>query len=70
MALRVALHVAPAHGGFNNISTSGVVSMFEKEGFEAVGLTRNSSARVRKMGAEGDHVVMQYSDKYMSGHKS
>jgi GNAT superfamily N-acetyltransferase len=50
--------VAPAWGGFNNISTSGVVSMFEKQGFKAVGVTRNSSARVRKLGAEGDHVVM------------
>jgi hypothetical protein len=28
--------VAPAHGSFGNVSTSGTVPMFEKEGFQAV----------------------------------
>jgi GNAT superfamily N-acetyltransferase len=51
--------VAPAHGDFNNVSTSGVVSMFEKEGFTPVGVSRNSSQRVRSLGAEGCHVVMR-----------
>jgi GNAT superfamily N-acetyltransferase len=50
--------VAPAWGGFQNVSTSGVASMFEKEGFTAVGICGSTSRRVRSYGAAGDHVVM------------
>jgi hypothetical protein len=51
--------VAPAWGGFNNVSTSGTVSMFEKQGFQAVGVCGSTSARVRSVGASGDYVVMR-----------
>lgn len=52
--------VAPAHGSFGNVSTSGTVSMFEKEGFHAVGVADvRASARVRAMGAEGYRVRMR-----------
>jgi GNAT superfamily N-acetyltransferase len=50
--------IGPAWGGFGNVSTSGIVSMFEKEGFEVVGVCGSTSARVRNTGALGDHVVM------------
>jgi ribosomal protein S18 acetylase RimI-like enzyme len=51
--------VAPAWGGFGNVSTSGIVSTFKKEGFEAVAVCGSASARVRAYGAAGDHVVMR-----------
>lgn len=52
--------VAPAHGSFGNVSTSGTVSMFAKEGFEPVGLAdTRPSARVRAMGADGYRVRMR-----------
>jgi hypothetical protein len=51
--------VGPAHGGFNNVSTSGVMSMFEKEGFVPVATCGSTTARVRDTGGFGDHVVMQ-----------
>jgi hypothetical protein len=38
---------------------TGTVSMFEAEGFEAVGVCGSSSRRVRDEGAAGDHVVMR-----------
>jgi GNAT superfamily N-acetyltransferase len=50
--------VGPAHGGFNNVSTSGVMSMFEKEGFVPVATCGSTSARVHKSGGLGDHVVV------------
>jgi GNAT superfamily N-acetyltransferase len=50
--------VGPAHGGFNNVSTSGVMSMFEKEGFVPVAACGSTSARIHKSGGLGDHVVM------------
>jgi hypothetical protein len=50
--------VAPAWGSFGNVSTSGVVSMFETEGFEAVGVCGSASSRVRSQGAQGCHVLM------------
>lgn len=50
--------VGPAWGGFGNVSTSGVMSMFEKEGFVPVALCGSTSPRVRDTGALGDHVVM------------
>ncbi len=50
--------VGPAWGGFGNVSTSGVMSMFEKEGFVAVAACGGTSARVRSTGALGDRVVM------------
>jgi len=51
--------VAPAWGGFNNVSTSGIVSMFEKRGFEAVAVCASASSRVRSMGALGCNVLMR-----------
>ena len=51
--------VAPAWGGFNNVSTSGVVSMFEHEGFTAVAVCGATSSRVRGLGGSGTHVVMR-----------
>jgi len=51
--------VAPAWGGFGNVSTSGVVSMFHKEGFRAITVCQNPSARVRGLGAEGCYVLMR-----------
>jgi GNAT superfamily N-acetyltransferase len=52
--------VAPAWGSFGNVSTSGVVSMFEQEGFEAVAVCGGgASARVRSLGASGCHVLMR-----------
>jgi GNAT superfamily N-acetyltransferase len=51
--------VAPAWGGFGNVSTSGIVSMFEKEGFEAVAVCSEPSARVHSYGAQGCHVLMR-----------
>ena len=51
--------VAPAHGSFGNVSASGTVSMFEKEGFEAVVVLDTSSSRVRSLGARGCHVLMR-----------
>lgn len=52
--------VAPAHGSFGNVSTSGTVSLFEKEGFDPVGVAdTRASARVRAMGAEGYRVRMR-----------
>jgi GNAT superfamily N-acetyltransferase len=51
--------VAPAWGGFGNVSTSGIVSMFEDEGFEAVAVCSEPSARVRSYGAQGCHVLMR-----------
>src|SRR5438270_4039329 len=50
--------VGPAHGGFNNVSTSGVISMFEKEGFVPVAACGSTSARIHESGGLGDHVVM------------
>jgi GNAT superfamily N-acetyltransferase len=50
--------VGPAHGGFNNVSTSGVMSMFSKEGFVPVATCGSTSTRIRDSGALGDHVVM------------
>ena len=50
--------VGPAWGGFGNVSTSGVMSMFEKEGFVPVAVCGSTSGRVRDTGALGDHVVM------------
>jgi len=38
---------------------TGTVSMFEAEGFEAVGVCGSSSQRVRDEGAAGDHVIMR-----------
>jgi GNAT superfamily N-acetyltransferase len=40
---------------------TGTVSMFEREGFRAVGVCGSASRRVRDEGAEGDHVVMRKS---------
>jgi GNAT superfamily N-acetyltransferase len=51
--------VAPAWGGFGNVSTSGVVSMFEKEGFAPVAVCGPASARVRAYGADGCYVLMR-----------
>jgi len=51
--------IGPAHGGFNNVSTSGTVSMFEKEGFEAVRVLDSASPRMRSLGAQGYRVVMR-----------
>jgi GNAT superfamily N-acetyltransferase len=51
--------VAPAWGGFGNVSTSGIVSMFEKEGFKAVAVCGSISERVRTAGAQGCHVLMR-----------
>jgi GNAT superfamily N-acetyltransferase len=51
--------VAPAWGSFGNVSTSGIVSMFEKEGFEAVAVCGGASLRVRSQGAQGCHVLMR-----------
>jgi GNAT superfamily N-acetyltransferase len=52
--------VAPAHGSFGNVSTSGTVSMFEKEGFQAVAVVgARPSARVLAMGATGCRVLMR-----------
>ena len=48
--------VAPAHGSFGNVSTTGTVSMFEKEGFKAVevfGASISRSSRIRAW-APGD----------------
>ena len=50
--------IGPAWGGFGNVSTSGVMSMFEKEGFVPVAACGSTSARVRDSGGLGDHVVM------------
>jgi len=50
--------IGPAWGSFGNVSTSGVMSMFEKEGFTAVAACGSTSARVRGTGALGDHIVM------------
>ncbi len=50
--------VAPAWGGFGNVSTSGIVSMFEKEGFEAAAVCGTASSRVRSQGAQGCHALM------------
>src|SRR5690242_5033626 len=54
---RVGL-VGPAHGGFNNVSTSGMMSMFEKEGFVPVAACGSTTACVRDTGGLGDRVVM------------
>jgi GNAT superfamily N-acetyltransferase len=52
--------VAPAHGSFGNVSTSGTVSMFAKEGFQPVSVVDGrASARVRAMGADGYRVKMR-----------
>jgi GNAT superfamily N-acetyltransferase len=51
--------VAPAWGGFGNVSTAGTVSMFEKEGFTAVAVCGSASARVRSLGAQGCQVLMR-----------
>jgi GNAT superfamily N-acetyltransferase len=51
--------VAPAWGGFGNVSTSGVISMFENEGFEAVAVCSEPSKRVHSYGAQGCHVLMR-----------
>jgi len=51
--------VAPAWGGFGNVSTSGIVSMFEKQGFEAIAVCSQPSARVHSYGAQGCHVIMR-----------
>jgi ribosomal protein S18 acetylase RimI-like enzyme len=51
--------VAPAWGGFGNVSYPGIVSMFEKEGFEAVAVCNAPSARVRSYGAQGFQVLMR-----------
>jgi GNAT superfamily N-acetyltransferase len=51
--------VAPAWGSFGNVSTSGTVSMFETEGFEAVTVLRSAGARVRALGAPGYQVLMR-----------
>ena len=48
-------------GSFGNVSTSGVVSMFEKEGFEAVAVCGSASPRVRALGASGCQVLMRLS---------
>lgn len=53
--------IGPAWGGFGNVSTSGVVSMFEKEGFEAVAVCGSASPRVRALGASGCQVLMRLS---------
>jgi GNAT superfamily N-acetyltransferase len=50
--------VAPAWGGFGNVSFAGIVPMFEKEGFEAVAICGSASARVRSHGAQGCNVLM------------
>ena len=50
--------VGPAWGGFGNVSTPGVVSMFEKAGFTAVGVCGSRSARVQRYGAQGCQVLM------------
>jgi GNAT superfamily N-acetyltransferase len=52
--------VAPAWGGFNNVSYSGTVSMFEKEGFEAVAVCKSgTSRRIESLGADGCYVLMR-----------
>ena len=51
--------MAPAHGGFTNVSTGGIVSMFEKEGFKAVAVIPSGVARIRAMGARGYRVLMR-----------
>ncbi len=51
--------VAPAWGGFGNVSTSGIASMFDKQGFEAVAVCSQPSARVHSYGAQGCHVIMR-----------
>jgi GNAT superfamily N-acetyltransferase len=38
---------------------TGTVSMFEREGFQAVGVCGSASRRIRDEGAAGDHVVMR-----------
>lgn len=40
--------IAPAHGSFGNVSTSGTVSMFEKEGFEAVAVYGRCQVLMRR----------------------
>jgi hypothetical protein len=44
--------------GFNNVSTSRVLSIFEKEGFVPVAACGSNSACIRKSGGLGDHAVM------------
>lgn len=51
--------IGSAWGSFGNVSTSGIASMFEKEGFEAVGVCGPASARVRSQGAHGSHLLMR-----------
>ena len=51
--------VAPAWGGFGNVSTSGIASMFEKQSFEAIAVCSQPSARVHSYGAQGCHVIMR-----------
>jgi len=51
--------VGPAHGGFGNVSTTGTVSMFEQEGFEAIAVCGSASPRVRALGASGCQVLMR-----------
>jgi GNAT superfamily N-acetyltransferase len=51
--------LAPAWGTFGNVSTPGIVSMFEDEDFEAVAVCGSASARVRNLGAAGCQVLMR-----------
>ena len=51
--------MAPAWGGFGNVSTSGIASMFENEGFKAVTVCSEPSKRVHGYGALGCHVLMR-----------
>lgn len=51
--------VAPAWGGFGNVSTPGIVSMFEKEGFTPVRVLEAPSKRVNATGAVGYQVLMR-----------
>ena len=51
--------VAPAWGGFGNVSTPGIVSMFEREGFVGVRVLEAPSKRVNATGALGYQVLMR-----------
>jgi hypothetical protein len=41
--------VAPAHGSFGNVSTTGTVSMFENAGFEAAGTYGSCRVLMRRV---------------------
>jgi GNAT superfamily N-acetyltransferase len=51
--------VGPAWGSFGNVSWTGTVSMFQREGFEAVAVIGSASPRVLATGAGGTQVLMR-----------